>query len=119
MSYLKEKVAVPVYKTENTAVEIRHAPSLHRDLALTLPTSGRCLIKQHATSTCEEMEESLLRSLPRQRTHRSTPYRRYRMRPNIRLGAGGGKQGYLAHTGIELRFLDRRVRTLADIYKPS
>jgi hypothetical protein len=38
------KVAAPVYKTENTAVGIRHAdhvaPSILKKLAITLPTSG-------------------------------------------------------------------------------
>jgi hypothetical protein len=41
---LKEKVAAPVYKTENTAVEIRHAdhvaPSIRKELALTSLTNG-------------------------------------------------------------------------------
>jgi hypothetical protein len=39
---LKEKVEAPVYKTENTAVGIRHAdhvaPSIRKKLALTSPT---------------------------------------------------------------------------------
>jgi hypothetical protein len=43
-SYLEEKVAAPVYKTENTAVGIRHADyetSLYpQKLALTSPTNG-------------------------------------------------------------------------------
>jgi hypothetical protein len=38
------KVAAPVYKTENTAVGIRHAdhvaPSIRKKLAITSPTSG-------------------------------------------------------------------------------
>jgi hypothetical protein len=38
------KVAAPVYKTENTAVGIRHAdpvaPSIHKKLAITSQTSG-------------------------------------------------------------------------------
>jgi hypothetical protein len=41
---LDRKVAAPVYKTENTAVEIRHAdhvaPSVRKKLAITSPTSG-------------------------------------------------------------------------------
>jgi hypothetical protein len=41
---LDEKVAAPVYKTENTAVEIRHADhvatSILKKLELTSPTSG-------------------------------------------------------------------------------
>jgi hypothetical protein len=41
---LERKVAVPVQKTENTAVGIRHAdhvaPSISKKLALTSPTSG-------------------------------------------------------------------------------
>jgi hypothetical protein len=41
---LDRKVAAPVYKTENTAVGIRHAdhvtPSIRKMLAITLPTSG-------------------------------------------------------------------------------
>jgi hypothetical protein len=41
---LKEKVAAPVYKAENTAVGIRHAdhvaPLYPQKLALTSPTSG-------------------------------------------------------------------------------
>jgi hypothetical protein len=41
---LDRKVAAPVYKTENTAVGIRHAdhvtPSIRKKLAITLPTSG-------------------------------------------------------------------------------
>jgi hypothetical protein len=42
---LYRKVAVPVYKTENTAVGILHtdnvAPSIRKKLAITSPTSGR------------------------------------------------------------------------------
>jgi hypothetical protein len=38
------KVAAPVYKTENTAVGIRHAdhvaPSIRKTLAIASPTSG-------------------------------------------------------------------------------
>jgi hypothetical protein len=41
---LERKVAAPVYKTENTAVGIRHAdnvaPSIRKKLAITSPTSG-------------------------------------------------------------------------------
>jgi hypothetical protein len=41
---LDRKVAAPAYKTENTAVEIRHAdhvaPSIRKTLAITSPTSG-------------------------------------------------------------------------------
>jgi hypothetical protein len=41
---LDRKVAAPVYKTENTAVEIRHAdhmaPSIHKKLAITSLTIG-------------------------------------------------------------------------------
>jgi hypothetical protein len=41
---LGRKVAAPVYKTDNTAVGIRHAdhvaPSIRKKLALTSPTSG-------------------------------------------------------------------------------
>jgi hypothetical protein len=41
---LKEKVAAPFYKAENTAVGIGHAdhvvPSIRKTLALTSPTSG-------------------------------------------------------------------------------
>jgi hypothetical protein len=41
---LDRKVAAPVYKTENTAVGIRHAdhvvPSIRKTLAITSPTSG-------------------------------------------------------------------------------
>jgi hypothetical protein len=41
---LDRKVADPIYKTENTAVEIRHdnhvAPSIRKKLAITSPTSG-------------------------------------------------------------------------------
>jgi hypothetical protein len=41
---LDGKVAAPVYKTENTAVGIRHAdhvtPSIRKTLAITSPTSG-------------------------------------------------------------------------------
>jgi hypothetical protein len=41
---LDRKVAAPVYKTENTAVGIRHAdnvaPSISNKLAITSPTSG-------------------------------------------------------------------------------
>jgi hypothetical protein len=41
---LDRKVAAPVYKTENTAVGIRHsshvAPSIRKKLAVTSPTSG-------------------------------------------------------------------------------
>jgi hypothetical protein len=41
---LKEKVAAPVYKSENTAVGIRHAdhvaPSIRKNLTLTSSTSG-------------------------------------------------------------------------------
>jgi hypothetical protein len=41
---LGRKVAAPVYKTENTAVGIRHADyvtsSIHKKLAITSPTSG-------------------------------------------------------------------------------
>jgi hypothetical protein len=41
---LKEKVAAPVYKGENTAIGIRYAnhvaPSISKKLALTSPTSG-------------------------------------------------------------------------------
>jgi hypothetical protein len=41
---LDRKVAAPVYKTENTAVGIRHAdhvaPSILKKLAITSPTSG-------------------------------------------------------------------------------
>jgi hypothetical protein len=41
---LDRKVAAPVYKTENTAVGIRHAdhvaPSIRKKLAITLLTSG-------------------------------------------------------------------------------
>jgi hypothetical protein len=41
---LIEKVAAPVYKTENTAVGIRHADqvalSISKKLAITSPTSG-------------------------------------------------------------------------------
>jgi hypothetical protein len=41
---LDRKVAAPVYKTENTAVGIRHAdhvaPSIRKKLAITSPTSG-------------------------------------------------------------------------------
>jgi hypothetical protein len=44
MSYLKEEVAAPVLKTENTAVEVRradHATALFpQKLAQTSPTSG-------------------------------------------------------------------------------
>jgi hypothetical protein len=40
----KKKVATPIYKTENTAVGIRHAdhvaPSIRKRLALTSPTKG-------------------------------------------------------------------------------
>jgi hypothetical protein len=43
-SYLKEKVVAPVWKTENTAIGIRHAdhvaPLYPQKLALTSPTSG-------------------------------------------------------------------------------
>jgi hypothetical protein len=42
---LDRKVAAPVYKTENTAVGIRHAdlvaPPIRKMLAITSPTSGR------------------------------------------------------------------------------
>jgi hypothetical protein len=41
---LDRKVAAPVYKTENTAVGIRHAehvaPSISKKLAIASPTSG-------------------------------------------------------------------------------
>jgi hypothetical protein len=41
---LDRKVVAPVYKTDNTAVEIRHAdhvaPSIRKKLAITSPTSG-------------------------------------------------------------------------------
>jgi hypothetical protein len=41
---LDRKVAASVYKTKNTAVGIRHAdhvaPSIHKKLAITSPTSG-------------------------------------------------------------------------------
>jgi hypothetical protein len=41
---LDRKVAAPVYKTENTVVGIRHAdhvaPSIHKKLVITSPTSG-------------------------------------------------------------------------------
>jgi hypothetical protein len=41
---LDRKVAAPVYKTENTAVGIRHAnhvtPSIRKNLAISSPTSG-------------------------------------------------------------------------------
>jgi hypothetical protein len=41
---LDRKVAAPVYKTENTAVGIRHAdhaaPSIRKKLTITSPTSG-------------------------------------------------------------------------------
>jgi hypothetical protein len=41
---LDRKVAAPVYKTDNTAVRIRHAdhvaPSIRKKLAITSPTSG-------------------------------------------------------------------------------
>jgi hypothetical protein len=41
---LDRKVAAPVWKTENTAVGIRHAdhvaPSIRKKLAITSPTSG-------------------------------------------------------------------------------
>jgi hypothetical protein len=41
---LDRKVAAPIYKTENTAVGIRHsdhvAPSIHKKLAISSPTSG-------------------------------------------------------------------------------
>jgi hypothetical protein len=41
---LDRKVAAPVYKTENTAVGIRHAdhlaPSIRKKLPITSPTSG-------------------------------------------------------------------------------
>jgi hypothetical protein len=41
---LDRKVAAPVYETENTAMEIRHAdhvaPSIYKKLAITSPTSG-------------------------------------------------------------------------------
>jgi hypothetical protein len=41
---LDRKVAAPVYKTENTAVGIRHsdhvAPSICKKLAITSPTGG-------------------------------------------------------------------------------
>jgi hypothetical protein len=41
---LDRKVAAPVWKTENTAVGIRHtdhvAPSVRKTLAVTSPTSG-------------------------------------------------------------------------------
>jgi hypothetical protein len=41
---LDRKVAAPVYKTENTAIGIRHAdhvaPSIRKKLAITSPTSG-------------------------------------------------------------------------------
>jgi hypothetical protein len=41
---LDRKVASPVYKTDNTAVGIRHAdhvaPSIRKTLAITSPTSG-------------------------------------------------------------------------------
>jgi hypothetical protein len=41
---LDRKIAAPVYKTENTAVENRHAdhvePSIRKKLAITSPTSG-------------------------------------------------------------------------------
>jgi hypothetical protein len=41
---LDRKVAAPVYKTENAAVEIRHAdhvaPSIRKKLTITSPTSG-------------------------------------------------------------------------------
>jgi hypothetical protein len=41
---MEEKVAAPVYKTENTAIGIRLAdhvaPSIRKKLALNLPTSG-------------------------------------------------------------------------------
>jgi hypothetical protein len=40
----ERKVAAPVYKTENTAVGIRHAdhvaPSIPKKVAIALPTSG-------------------------------------------------------------------------------
>jgi hypothetical protein len=43
-SYSEEKVAAPVYKAENTAVDFRHAghmaPSILKKLVLTSPTSG-------------------------------------------------------------------------------
>jgi hypothetical protein len=45
---LDSKVAVLVYKTENTAVGIRHAdhvaPSIRKKLATTSPTSGSRLV---------------------------------------------------------------------------
>jgi hypothetical protein len=41
---LDRKIAAPVYKTENTAVRIRHAdhvaPSIRKKLTITSPTSG-------------------------------------------------------------------------------
>jgi hypothetical protein len=37
---LKEKVAAPVYKTDNTAVRIRCADYVAKKLALTSPTNG-------------------------------------------------------------------------------
>jgi hypothetical protein len=44
LSLLDRKVAAPVYKTENTAVGIRHAdhvtPSIRKELAITSPTGG-------------------------------------------------------------------------------
>jgi hypothetical protein len=47
-SYLEAKVAAPIYKTENTAVGIRHAdhvaPSISKKLAITSPTSGGRLV---------------------------------------------------------------------------
>jgi hypothetical protein len=55
---LDRKVAAPVYKTENTAIEIRYAdhatPLYQQKLALTSPTSGDrsvgiVLLRTHAT----------------------------------------------------------------------
>jgi hypothetical protein len=41
---LDRKIAAPVYKTENTALGVRHAdhvaPSIRKTLAITSPTSG-------------------------------------------------------------------------------
>jgi hypothetical protein len=56
---LDRKVAAPVYKTENTAVGIRHAdhvaPSIPQKLAITSPTSdGRSVgIVRSRTQTME------------------------------------------------------------------
>jgi hypothetical protein len=71
---LEEVVVVPVKKSENTAVEIRHAghltPLYPQKLALTSPTSGglsvgivRSRTKATEFSLCVNGDMGLLRSL--------------------------------------------------------